>query len=124
MLTTYRLLLLWYCFLAFGNISLITLGLAREDTIRKNRSRMNRMSFNAPLCSSADPFFIPPANSYIVTGFCLRVCLDGSSNSSTVRRSAFHLIDHLIDLRLQDSCNRYEATRPMMRPAAEVTIFT
>src|SRR5450432_2341850 len=32
--------------------SLMTLGFARVETIRKNNSKMNRMSFNGPVCTS------------------------------------------------------------------------
>src|ERR1035437_9852170 len=38
--------------LALGLETLITLGLASVDTIRKNNNRMNKISFNAPVCTS------------------------------------------------------------------------
>ena len=36
----------------FGLDTLITLGLANVDTIKKNNNNMNKISFNAPVCTS------------------------------------------------------------------------
>jgi hypothetical protein len=37
---------------AFGLDTLITFGLAKVDTIRKNNNSINKMSFNAPVWGS------------------------------------------------------------------------
>jgi hypothetical protein len=36
----------------FGLDTLITFGFAKVDTIKKNNKRMNKISFNAPVCTS------------------------------------------------------------------------
>ena len=39
---------------AFGLETLITLGLASVDTIKKNNNNINNISFNAPVCTSGE----------------------------------------------------------------------
>jgi hypothetical protein len=37
---------------ALGLDTLITFGFAKVDTIKKNNNNINKMSFNAPVCTS------------------------------------------------------------------------
>src|SRR5690606_28019085 len=65
--------------LPFGADTLITLGLARVDTIRKKSRRMNKISFNASVCTLAPSlnFFLR----FITMSFVVKYYFPNSSFS-------------------------------------------
>src|SRR5579863_2725020 len=73
----------------FGCESLITLGLARVETIKKKSSKMNRMSFRGPVCTS--PSSLCLLRKFKKTDFSMRVWEYGSMGVKV-----FELFTHIL----------------------------